>query len=453
MKFEDFNEEVEKLKNDDEYIKILCHKISFMNPKKEKEICEKLMDFARLNNLESIYPWVLINLGWANLNLGNVIIAEKMHIKAYAIFKKTNNIQGLLSVINALLVDYYSMEAFDKAIEYGVEGLELAEKEKNYERSSAIIGNMAAIYVDIEEYEKAKILLNQIEKLPYISNRDNEINNYINFAVTECKTNNLDKAMEYIQKAYETGKIYEPNLLPRILKEMGMICAIKGMYEIAEDKFIESINIARERECNRYGKDILLYWAELDLMRGRYENAILKLKEAESKIEKLGLKLTLNKIYLCLSKAYGGLDDYKEAYLYLRKRNELEKEINKIKNGANMKSLDSKKEQQEINNYKLLYKQTEALYGVGQRITSNLDKENVFNIITKEIEGLIECNAVEIAVYKKEDIYEYQLCMRNGKKSLLNSTEIHKDSFMGYCIYNNQDILIHDFYNEYNQYI
>ncbi|MGL6108099.1 sensor domain-containing diguanylate cyclase, partial [Romboutsia sp.] len=46
-----------------------------------------------------------------------------------------------------------------------------------------------------------------------------------------------------------------------------------------------------------------------------------------------------------------------------------------------------------------------------------------------------------------------QLCMRNGKKSLLNSTEIHKDSFMGYCIYNNQDILIHDFYNEYNQYI
>lgn len=453
MEFENFNEEIENLISNEDYIRIICSKISTMSPREEKIICEKLLDFARINNLENIYPWILINLGWANLNLGNSKIAQKMHLKAYEIFKKTNNIEGLLSVINGLVVDYYSMEYFDKAIEYGLDGVDLATKYKNYERLSAIIGNIAAIYVEIEEYEKAKILLNQLEKLPYISNRDNEISNYINIAVIECRTNNIDKALEYIEKAYEISKKYEPNLLPRVLKKMGMIYGKKGLYDLAESKFIESTNIARERQCKRYANDILSYWGELDLIRGKYKDALTKLKSAEREVEYLGLKLILNRIYILTSKAYEGVEDYKQAHCYLKKYSELEKEINKIKNCANMKNLDRKKEEQEVYNYKLLYNQTEALYGVGQRITSNLDKENVFNIIVKEIEMLISCDAVEIAVYQTEDTYEYQLAMRNGKRLDLEKQEIPRDSFMGYCIYNSCEIIIHDVHKEYKQYI
>ncbi|CUO69409.1 GGDEF domain-containing protein [Clostridium disporicum] len=454
MNFEDVIQELEKIAIDEEYINIICSKINELELKISKEIYEKLIDYVKEKDLKHAYPWIIHNYGWIQHELGNFNKAIDVHIEAYNIFQKQKNSEGILSAINALVGNYSFIQQFDKAIEYGMEGIELAEKCCNYQALNSIKNNMSITYVEIGEFEKAKELLEQIANLPNINANHNKIVNLMNLAECERELGNYELSLEYLESALGIAKSFATTLIPGVLEQMGRTYCAKGLYNIADEKFQESINISRETEQKLCLNEALLYWSEVDLRVGRYKEAIIKLKEVEENIEIVNSIRNKNKIYSNISLAYKNIGDYENAYLYLEKVNMLQKEIFNKTRRESIKNLDKKREEEESKVYKFLYNQMEVLYSVGQRITANLNRKNIYKIIAEEIKNLIQCDVLQISLINDEKkTLEYKLCMNLDDKLEMPPINLDDENRFGvYAINHKQEILINDLKREYYKY-
>lgn len=454
MNFEDVIQELEKIAIDEEYINIICSKINELELKISKEIYEKLTDYVKEKDLKQAYPWIIHNYGWIQHELGNFNKAIEVHIESYNIFQKQKNSEGILSTINALVGNYSFIQQFDKAIEYGMEGIELAEKCCNYQALNSIKNNMSITYVEIGEFEKAKALLEQIANLPNINANHNKIVNLMNLAECERELGNYEISLGYLESSLEIAKSFATTLIPGVLEQMGRTYCAKGLYNIADEKFQESINISRETDQKLCLNEALLYWAEVDLKVGRYKEAIIKLKEVEENIEIVNSIRNNNKIYSNISLAYKNIGDYENAYLYLEKVNMLQKEIFNKTRRESIKNLDKKREEEESKVYKFLYNQMEVLYSVGQRITANLNRKNIYKIIAEEIKNLIQCDVLQISLINDEKkTLEYKLCMKLEDKLEMPPINLDDENRFGvYAINHKQEILINDLKREYYEY-
>ena len=454
MNFEDVIQELEKIAIDEEYINIICSKINELELKISKEIYEKLIDYVKEKDLKQAYPWIIHNYGWIQHELGNFNKAIEVHIESYNIFQKQKNSEGILSTINALVGNYSFIQQFDKAIEYGMEGIELAEKCCNYQALNSIKNNMSITYVEIGEFEKAKALLEQIANLPNINANHNKIVNLMNLAECERELGNYEISLGYLESSLEIAKSFATTLIPGVLEQMGRTYCAKGLYNIADEKFQESINISRETEQKLCLNEALLYWSEVDLKVGRYKEAIIKLKEVEENIEIVNSIRNNNKIYSNISLAYKNIGDYENAYLYLEKVNMLQKEIFNKTRRESIKNLDKKREEEESKVYKFLYNQMEVLYSVGQRITANLNRKNIYKIIAEEIKNLIQCDVLQISLINDEKkTLEYKLCMKLEDKLEMPPINLDDENRFGvYAINHKQEILINDLKREYYKY-
>lgn len=435
-------------------MEIFREKIYLIEPRKAKNILEKTIKFSKKNKLKYAYPWIIESLVWVYIYLADFVNAATIAEEAYKIFEENNDMKGCLAAINALMVTYSSQKNFNLAIECGVRGIEIAQQSNDYEGMTHIKTNMVGIYIDMGDYEKGKEILEQLQNLSYTTRKEIEICNYINRTICETKTNNLDKAKEYIDEAYILAKKYIPTNIPDILKEMANIYIEKCEYEVAKEKLEEGLELAEAYGNYLYITDILLCLSELDLINGEYEEAIEKSERVLYCIDNKNSRRELKRVYNNLNKGFKGLKNYEKAYYYLEKYLELEKEVSSMSSNKSIKKLDTKNEEEEERTYKLLYNQMEIVYSVGQRITTNLDKQNIFNTMAKEIESLIDLDIFQVCVYKEKDnIFQYQLCLENGNKVDMKDTIVKENSFSGYSIRNNKDIVMNDIERESYKYI
>lgn len=362
--------------------------------------------------------------------------------------------KGCIAAINALMVIYSYQKKFNLAIESGVRGIEIAQQSNDYEGMTHIKTNMVGIYIDMGDYDKGKEILEQLQNLSYTTRKEVEICNCINRTICETKTNNLDKAQDYIDEAYILAKKYMPKNIPDILKEMANIYIEKCDYKAAKEKLEEGLELAEIDGNYLYITDILLCLSELDLINGEYEEAIEKSQRVLYCIDNKNSRKELKRTYNNLNKGFKGLKNYEKAYFYLEKYLELEKEVSSMSINKSIEKLNTKNEEEEEKTYKLLYNQMETVYSVGQRITKNLDKQNIFNIMAKEIESLIDLDIFQVCVYKEEgNIFQYQLCLENGKKIEMNDAVVKENSFSAYSINNNKEIVMNDIEKESYIYI
>ncbi|WP_182914418.1 diguanylate cyclase [Paenibacillus sp. 1011MAR3C5] len=454
MLLEELNKELGKLKDDENYIIKICEKIRGTESKIALEAYEAATKFARENNmLTCAYPWILYNKGWLYFDSTDFKAATALFEEAYLIFKENNNNDGHLATCSAFVSGYSVQQKLTQAIEHGMEGIELAEKVSNYERLTQIKGNLAALYMEIDEHEKAKELLDQIVNIPRVYSNAFKVACYTNQAECCNHLGDSDQAIVYITKALELAEEYIPKMVPNVLKEMAHIYATKGCYGTAEEYFIKSVELAKAGGAQLYLQDALLYWAELDLVQGRYKETVDKLQHVEEEIDNAKSIRNLNRVYLNMSKGFKGLGNYEQAYAYLEKHMELEKQMQAIRSAESMEMLNRKREEEEGKIYKFLYNQTEALNGVGQNILSNLDKESIFTIVAKEIQNLIQADIIQIGIYNEEEGILYnELSIEKGQRLVIGPMSILEDSFWAYSVKHKQDILIHDIEQEYSRY-
>ena len=448
------NEILNKLKIDENYSKNICENIEQIGASKAKEMYKKFINFCEENNLIKAGSWFYYYLGKLNYELLNLDKSIKCHETALKGFESINDNEGIVFAINGIFIGYVKQQKFEKAIEFGIKGIKLASEENNYVALARLKTNMLGVYEEIGEYEKAIELYDDIEKIGYIANEENQIVNNLNRCLCEFKLGNKDNSIKYGEKAYKIAKENKSDyLIPNILSELANIYIDKGEFDTAIEKLNEAKGYIRDEKDNIAYLSILMKLGDLELKRKNYKLAIEKFENACKTILNDYYKNELREIYNKLSLAYKGIEDYKKSLEYLEKYIDIDKKIQKELKSEKIKELNKAKEE-ENKTYKSLYIQTENMYKFGQKIISNLEKENILNIIVEEISNLIDYDIVQIGLYKEDkNVFEFLLCLEEGNRVEIPPMSINEESFNGYCIKQNKEILINDIQNEYYKYI
>ena len=161
-----------------------------------------------------------------------------------------------------------------------------------------------------------------------------------------------------------------------------------------------------------------------------------------------------SEIYYELSEFYAKTNKMNEAYKFLKKHLELEKEIFNNKSSSWFARIHSKEITREAKIYKELYQEMDLISDIGKKLTSNLKIEKNLNIIYEEVRELMEADIFGIALYKEsEKSLDYDLFIVDGKLSDYGMVHLNQESFGVWCYKNKENVVINDIENEYKKYV
>lgn len=448
-----FREEFERLKLEELYITNIIDKINFYSNKEAKEILYELIEFTKKNNLIEAYPWVLYKLGRICIAEDEFKKADKLLRESYKIFLQNNNEKGIIAVIAGFMGSECMQHKYTSAVQLGIRGIKLANEANDIESLIAIKGNLAGIYMAIDEHKKAIEILEEVEHTSWIGTDANRVAMCLNRVACEQHINNLDKALYYISYIEEYA-LKSPNTTINWLIEKARVYIKKDWYDEAEEMLLESCKLCDKFEAYEFKSKSFLYLSKIDIINKRYERAIERLKSIKKKVLDDKDLCSIKHMYNYFNLAYKGLEDYKNAYINLEKLIEIERRVKEVQSATIFSVLDEQKKEIVEKNYKLLYEQNKLIYKVGQKITSNLNKNNIFKIIAKEINNVIKYDIIQIIAYNEEkNNYQYQLVIEEDKIIPLNNKEVYNDSFASYSIRHKEDLIVNDVENEYQRYI
>lgn len=84
----------------------------------------------------------------------------------------------------------------------------------------------------------------------------------------------------------------------------------------------------------------------------------------------------------------------------------------------------------------------------------NLNEDNIFNVISKEIMRVIRCDSIQILTYNEErEAFQYQGVIKEGKIIDLDNVNLYENKFVIYSIKHKKDLIINDIKKDGYKYI
>lgn len=453
---EEFEYNLEEFKknggNINYFIKIFLHNIKF-NPSRGRNLLDKLMSIAKNNNYDTAYAWCLIYKGWDYHISCEYNKSYKCRLEANEIFLKNNDLKGRLLACNALLLDYLRLGNIDLAIESGLSGIELAEEAKEERILVYLLLNTAIVYINYNNFNEAKNLLGKINIFNCQIPKDALIIYYTTLGEIEINYNRFQSAYEYCEKAYyficqSKWWIYESEVL-----SIRAVANFKlGKLEEAENDFKLSVESARSSNNTVFLVKTLRRFSSYYYSVGEVVKSEEKLIEAREEIDKIYSPLDESAVYYELSEFYSKENKMKEAYIFLKKHLEVEKQIFTDKSSKWFAKIYSKEITREAKKYKELYQNMDLISEMGKKLISDLRIERNLNIIYEKIGELMNADILGIALYKNSSL-NYDLFIVDGKLKEYGSISLDEETFGGWCYKNRKNILINDIETEYKKYI
>ncbi|MGL4338334.1 MAG: sensor domain-containing diguanylate cyclase, partial [Turicibacter sp.] len=187
----------------------------------------------------------------------------------------------------------------------------------------------------------------------------------------------------------------------------------------------------------------------------KYDSAEDMFLKAVKEAEEIKTPILLKETYQELSELYSKLEKYKEAYEAIKRSLEYEKEIFNSNSGIWFAKLHSVQITQEASAYKILYDQMNLMSKIGQRITSNLERDVTLQTIYQEVNTLVKADVFGIAIYKEEiNCLDYEFFAFKGEQVDGGKAPIEgSPSFGAYSFNHKTEILINDISQEYQKYL
>lgn len=425
------------------------------NPIKGRKILDKVSSIAKSNNYEVAYGWCLLYKGWNHHISCEYNEACKCREEANKIFIRNNEIKGHLLTCNALLVDYSRLGNLDLAIETGLLGIELAEKSNDEEVLIHLMLNTSLAYTECKKYDEAKYLLNKINQIYKKMPSGALVSYYLTLAEVEVNCDNPDNAYDICKEVYNLIRnkgywIYECEILSIRAEANSKL----GKYEEAEKDFEAALNNAKEFNNTTFVVKTLKRWAKYYYRVDKLQFVEEKLRSAVEELSKINSPLDESEVYYELSEFYAKTNKMDEAYKFLKKHLELEKEIFNSKSSSWFARIHSKEITREAKIYRELYQQMDLISDIGKKLTSDLKIEKNLNVIYEEVRELMEADVFGIALYKEEEkSLNYDLFIVDGDRSDYGMVPLDSESFGVWCYKNKENVVINDIENEYKKYI
>lgn len=448
-------EEFRKNKNHIEYFKKYFLENLRSDPKKVRDVYDKVISIAKEQKYNTAYAWCLLYKGW-DYNLScNFTDACQCTLEANEIFIRENDVVGQIESCNALLVNYLRIGVIDLAIDSGLHGIELAEQNDNEKDLFNLMINTAIAHIECKKFDEARKLLDRIKKFDTILNDTAIICYNITLAEVEVNCKNIQKSYECCEKAYRLIEkancwIYECE----VLSIRAQVKAIDGIGLDAENDFKAAIENAKKYENSLLVIKTLHRWAKycgsinrIDLMEEKLLMALDELKFTNSPLDESSVFYELSELYF--RKNYSDM-----AYYYLKKHMLLEKELFNNQSSSWFAQIHSKEVEREAKIYKELYQDMDLISQIGKKITSDLKLENNLNVIYEEVKKLMKVEIFGIALAdESRTCLNYDLFIVDGKRKDYGSINLNAENFGAWCFKNKDNIIINDFINEYEKYI
>jgi serine phosphatase RsbU (regulator of sigma subunit) len=283
----------------------------------------------QLNYQEGLaYALKFIGIGY--YMQGNYVEASINWELSLEIFKTIDNENGIANILGNLGTIHGTLGETDKAIEYHLQSLKIAEKRGDSIRIATCLNNIGTIYSDnpktfneaLEYYSKS-VKIGESCNYPDIIGTGS-----YNLGMIFSQKDMYDSALYYFEKsktaANKTVDVADP------LNYIGIIYAKKGNYQTAIKYQQEALEIAQKADAKLQETTVLLGLAYTYQMQGNPRFAINYFEQAETIAKEIGLNYELKDAYEGLASTHAELSDFQNAYKYLSLLNSIEKTIYNI---------------------------------------------------------------------------------------------------------------------------
>lgn len=197
-----------------------------------------------------VYAVLLSNLGLLFKEKGDFKRAFEMHLKAYSVNKKINNLQGIADNLNNIGIILYNKNDFDNAIINYKESIKIYNMIGDYSNKAKVMNNMGLLYLEERKFDKAlSNFLNALNLFRRIGYKLGEANTLCNIGNTLMRKGNLCDALLRCNEALNLHKqIGNANALANTFHIIGWIYYEKSSFKYSFKNFHQAIIINRETE-------------------------------------------------------------------------------------------------------------------------------------------------------------------------------------------------------------
>jgi diguanylate cyclase (GGDEF)-like protein len=451
-----FEKELNKLIESEDNIEcikdIILNDIS--NTEQNKEYIERLLEFSTENKLYRTEAWGYYFKGWYYIDNSEYEKAVENFMISYELFDKLNNKYEIAYACNGLTNVYCLMGQFKLSNEWGLKGISFCEETKNNKAMIILLINTCINYIQMEYYDKALEIVESIEGIYYDLTKSQEISYMLAKAEIEINIGNPDKALKIIKQAMKIE--LENNIMSNMgemLKLKGMAYLKTGKYDLAEDQFEKSYNFCVKNDFIYEKCSTMLQWSKLCILTENYEKAIDLLNQIIIIGSSNKFKTIMREAFHSLYSIYKELKDTEKALNCLEKYIKINNEMYDYEQSQLMAEINLNNTKRVAEQYKQLYKRTELLSTIGQKIISNLDISSIIRIINEEIKKLIDVDYFGIAVYDGENNQSEYYFMRDYRIICSTVNYDEENTLGGYCINNKEDIIIGNEKLEFKKYL
>jgi two-component system, sensor histidine kinase and response regulator len=238
--------------------------------------------------------------------------------EALAAAKKLNNPKEISASFNMIGFGYWGKGNSPQAFEYYHQSLEIAQDIGDEMMVSRNYQNIANIYNQSGYYTKAISMVKSV--LPYLE--ANKANDRLAFAYNSIgygylSLRQFDSSVIYLDKAKPLAKAYRPQIYPTILFNYADIAFRKKEYLQSKEHLVISRREALAIGDRRMNSRTNQLMAELKLIEGDADSALLLAKQAVAIADEAGIKESAFPSYLTLARASEAKGNLKDAVKYM----------------------------------------------------------------------------------------------------------------------------------------
>jgi tetratricopeptide (TPR) repeat protein len=318
----------------------MCNKESGMQ--KEKVLCNMLMsrllrnksnfaDAKRYNqtavtlademNDDSLSITTRLSYGNTQLRADDKLDAFKTYIAAQTIAEKTNhkNKEWLLnSVINSLSAFYFSIEDYDRAIDYQYKYLAYAKNNNKVDDLLSTYNYIGSLYTAAKKYNAAQKTYEElIIKADSLKKEDYKTTGQIGIVNVLLDKQDGKEGLEYLRKNTAIKDLFKRiNMEHQLDFGLGSVYTITKQYDSANYYFNKALPVLEKIASVNTLANIYQQYAESLFKMGNYQKAISYLLKNKTINDSLGTGSNNKQCYSMLDSCYQKTGDYKNAFIF-----------------------------------------------------------------------------------------------------------------------------------------
>lgn len=438
------SKELEKLKSDPHYIDLFCRTLSTHigeNHELIKSILDEAIAFYHKEQYPNIYGQLM------SLQLRERIIAgelyETIHIGEKVLEELFEDKSSSFSIWLSLLEAYTEMGQAEKANEYKEKLVEaLNEDSCTHDYIDVMLG-IVKFYMRFGVSEEAHSLLEHLNQLSQWMSVKQDINLSLLKLELLLSEEQVDKAIVEAQKVYNLVSPFEKDKshgyeLGQVFRLRGKLNQMRALAMQAEKDF--KLAAGYSRTYKSLHVKCLMDWGNYLISEEEYEKAQEKIRKAIEIAEDCQLSEAVSKANESLSKIEEMSAHWKKAYERLKRSKDKSSKPYEIKMVASERSVKISSETDNL---------ITKIARLGQVFSStftveNIQKENVEELIRKELSTLVEMDLMGIALVEKGKIQYNVYDLQEGWLEERNALVKYTTRIVEHCIQFHMDLTIQD---------